>query len=114
MTTLTTTVLDQVSLVDGDTMDLQEALDLGAYRTLGFVLTVHEAGVGDGATLVVEHAIDNVSTGYVSLEPAVEVSLDAARTVAFQVPAFLRWVRWTVSGRLTTGATVSLSVIARD
>ena len=106
-------LLDQATVNDGDTLDLSGAPDLGEYHTLGLAITVHEAGDGTTPLLVVEHAAANAADRYGAFSTPTSVALDVTGTTFFQVDAFLRWVRWTTSGSLSTPAVVSLDLIAK-
>lgn len=107
-------LLDHETLSDGDELSGSDCLDLGAYGSLGFVLTVHEAGAGDAPVLIIEHAITNEDEAFVSFDPAIDFALDQAGTASAMVVPFLRWVRWRVGGTLSSAATVSLSVLAKS
>lgn len=113
MTTLTAVLLDRAALREGDTLSIDETVDLGAYATLGVVLTVHEAGAGEAPTLVVEHAITNEEDAFVPFDPAIEIALDATGTESAMKGQILRWLRWRIAGTLTGQATVSLAILAR-
>ena len=106
-------LLDHISINDGDTMNLAEALDLGDYRTLGFSLTVHEAGKGTDPVIVLQHAATNAEDQYGDLSAPVRAALDVTGTSLYHAESFLRWVRWTTSGTLSSGAVVSLDLIAK-
>ena len=106
-------LLDQATVNDGDTLDLSDAPDLGEYHTLGLAVTVHEAGVGTAPLLVVEHAASNATDYYGAFSTPAQVALDVTGTTFVQVDAFLRWVRWTTSGSLSSPATVTLDLIAK-
>ncbi len=113
MTVLSAVLLDRATLRDGDALSPDESVDLGAYTTLGVVLTVHEAGAGEAPVLVLEHAIQNEDEAFVGFDPAIEIPLDATGTQSAMKSQILRWLRWRISGTLTGQATVTLAILAR-
>lgn len=107
-------VLDRATINSGDTIDLAEALDLLEFSNLSFVVTVHEAGTGDGPPLLlIQHASYNETGSYVSFKDPIEIDLTVAETRWSTVSVFTRWVAWFTSGSLTSPAIVTLDVIAR-
>lgn len=113
MPTLSRVLLDRQTLSTGDAMDLDDALDLGDYATLDVIVTVHAAGEGEDAALVVSHAPRNVADGYLDFPTPISVSLISAGRTWVRVEAFTCFVSWSVIGTLSSGATVSLELVAR-
>ena len=113
MSIQTRILLDRATVHDGDALSLSDALDLGEYSSLGVVLTVHEAGAGSAPTLSVEHAVVNEDEGYVPFDTPMQISLETPATAAFQAHPFLRWIRRTCSGTLSSPAVVTLAIIAK-
>lgn len=106
-------VLDEVTLSEGDAMDLSSALDLARYRELEVVVRVSHAGVGEEPRLVVEHSASNEAGAYLAFSNPVEVDLSVAGNTWVHQGAFTRWLAWRLSGSLSESAVVTLEIIAR-
>lgn len=113
MPMFSTRLLDETTVQEGDALDPSNTLDLGEYSTLGVAVTVHEAGVGTAPLLVLEHAAANKAEQFGDFETPITVPLDSTGTTFFQIPAFLRYVRWTQRGSLSSPAVASLNLIAK-
>ena len=113
MPMLYTRILEGATIADGDEMDLASALDVGEARELEIILTVVEAGDGDNPKLVVRHAPINAEDSYLDFETTVEIELTATGRVWFHVDKFTRWLGWFTSGTITSGAVVTLEVLAK-
>lgn len=114
MPVYTRRLLDRANVSEGDALSLDEALDLGEHHTLAIAVNVLSAGAGTAPTLTVVHAAANEKDAYTTLSEPVAVPLDATGITVVYIPAFLRWVRWAVSGTLTDGAVVTLDLIAKS
>lgn len=109
-------LLDSVTLSAGDVVDLTGALDLGQYRELHIVVTIHQAGEaqeGESVTLSVKHAAINEEALYLDFETPAEVSLTSAGTSWFHASTFTRYVWWFVSGTLLSDAVVTLDLVGK-
>lgn len=108
-------LLDQASLETGAAMDLSmDALDLGEYASLHFVITVVSAGEsGDTGKLVLKHAAVNETGSYVDFATPVQVALNATGTTWFSADDFTRYAAWFVTGNLSGSAVVTLDLVAK-
>ena len=108
-------LLDQASLNTGDAMNLStDALDLGEYTALHFVITVVTAGApGDTGKLLVQHGAVNESGSFVDFGTPVQVALNATGITWFPVDDFTRYATWSVTGELSSPAVVTLDLVAK-
>ena len=107
-------LLENATLAPGATFDLTLALDLGEYREIHLVLTVSEAGEGEGAKLVLRHAALNEEASYLDFETPAEIALTGTGTAWFHADSFTRWVCWFVSGELNASAVVTVDLVAKS
>lgn len=105
--------LQSASVGTDGSPDPSAAQDFGEYLELHVVLTVVQAGEGEGATLSVKHAPVNEEDAYLDFETPVEVDLTQVGTTWFQVASFTRWVCWFISGTVTSDAVVTLDLVAK-
>lgn len=113
MICLSRRLLEQKSLEDGDLMDLVDALDLGIYTSLEFVIRVLQAGEGEAPVLVLQHAAVNETGAYLNFETPVSIDLTTTGSTWVHVAAFTRFVGWSLSGTLSSEAIVTIDVVAK-
>jgi len=108
-------LLDQASLESGAAMDLSmDALDLGEFSSLHFVVTVVTAGdPEDTGKLVLKHAAVNEAGSYVDFGTPMQVALNEVGTSWFSTDDFTRYAAWSVSGDLSSPAVVTLDLVAK-
>lgn len=106
-------ILDRVTLTQDSVADLSGALDLGEYRELHLVVTVHSATDGQTPKLCVRHAAVNAEGAYVDFASVCEASLSTPGVSWFPATAFTRYVCWFLSGTLGGEVIVSLDLIAK-
>lgn len=113
MNICTIRILDRRELTEGDTMSLDESIDLGSFHTFDLVIYVHTPAEGEAPTLTLTHAAFNEEGTFVALDPAVEVDLSVEGSTWIRVEAYTRYLRWSLGGRLGTSAVVTLDLVAR-
>ena len=113
MSTFSTRVLAIVTLQSGDVMDLSLAVDIGEHNKLDVVVHVSTPGEGESPILHLEHAASNEEGAYVPFETPMEVDLSTEGRSWFHADRFTRWLTWRLSGTLTSGAVVTLDLVAR-
>lgn len=113
MATTTTTLLDQLTLSDGDRLSAAEAPDLGDSHTLEICLTVHQAAEGVSPGLVLMHAPDADDEAWLPFDPPIRLSLARAGKTWVHVDRFTRYVGWQTDGSLESSAVVSLKVVGK-
>lgn len=106
-------ILDHEEIPAGASGSLGGALDLLGYQFLSLHPTVHVAGDGEAPTLVLKHAAVDEEDAYVDFETRAETALTNTGAAWHHADSFGRYVRPFVEGTLSTGATVSLDVIAK-
>lgn len=109
-------ILDCRTLSSNDLMGILEALDLGAYKEIEIVLPLVRQGAGTNPKLVIKHAMVNEPDAYVGFATPYEVDLTQSNgTISWtHVPYFTRFVRWYVTGTLSTAPVVTVDILAKE
>ena len=106
-------ILDAQALSTGDTMDLAEAIDLGEYTVLEITVVVSEAGAGESAALLFQHAPCNEAGRYMDFATPLKVDLTHAGTTWEHIDAFTRFLTWSVTGTLNSSAVATVDIVAK-
>lgn len=113
MATLTSRLLNHVTLSDGDTMAAESAADLGDGHTLEAVITVHAACEGDAPALVLKHAPDSADPDWLDFPEPMKVSLTRSGRFWLHADRYTRYVGWSLSGTLTSSPEVTIDLLAK-
>lgn len=119
MAILSLRILDNATLSAGSS--LSAVVDLGEYLSLDVVGRVAQAGTADAtddgaagtATLVVEHAPVDEDAAYLALPQPAEIDLTTAGNTWVHADHYTRYVRVTLTGRLSADAVVTLDLVAK-
>jgi hypothetical protein len=87
-----------------------ESIDLGAYKSIGGQIIIHE--IGSGGSIGLEHSATNKSEAFTTLGNTVTLT-----TIANDVQNhtnFLRFVRYVTDGSVAGNPIVSLHIVAKE
>lgn len=111
---------EAITLLEGrrfsgpETMAETDWLDLGAYKTLSVAFDLLNQGVGSTPKLVIEHAAVARDDQFILLG-TVDVALDGTEGMSYKFAGdFLRFVRWKVTGSISSPAAVAAYLVAKD
>lgn len=113
-----------ICIVDGQTIQDQhaasaaDAVDCGEFDELELVIRVSAAGEAEeGASsppmLVLQHAPRADTDTLLDFPTPVSVDLTVEGSTWIHVPYFTRWIFWSTSAALASGATVTVEIVGR-